>query len=179
VSFVEQRSFSDVIQKDECHGTNVLGENAMGRQVGLLLFALGILQYTFAEVPDLEDMPQRFYSYFNKGDAAGLASLYAEDATFYSDAAPQLIVGRQDIRKYFDNLFNGATSYRLEPLESHWQKHENFAVRTATANEYMELKDGKKIGIPLRATYVYQKESKGWLITHHQATQQPTMSDSK
>jgi len=151
----------------------------MRRQIRLLLLAFGIVQYSFAEVPDLEDIPQRFYSHFNKGDAAGLASLYSEDATFYSDAEPQLIVGRQDIKRYFDNLFNGASSHRLEPLESHWQKHENFAVRTATANVYMELKNGKKIGIPLRATYVYQKESKGWLIIHQQATQQPTMSDRK
>lgn len=151
----------------------------MYRQVGLLLFSLGPMPYTVAQVPELEDVPQRFYSYFNKGDAAGLASLYSEDATFYSNTEPQLIVGRQNIKKYFENLFSGANSYRLEPLQSHWQKYQEFAVRSATANVYMELKDGKKIGIPLRATYVYQKEPKEWLVIHHQATQQPLLSDSK
>lgn len=148
-------------------------------QMGLLVLALGAMPYAVAQVSDLEDVPQRFYSYFNKGDAEGIASLYSEDATFYSDAEPQLIIGRQNIEKYFENLFSGASSYRLEPLESHWQKYEKFAVRTANANVYMELKDGKKIGIPLRASYVYEKVPKGWFIIHHQATQQPTASDSK
>lgn len=141
----------------------------MFRNVALLC-AFGLPLQALAQVENLEEVPQRIYTYYNKGDAAGMASLYAEDATFYPDTGTRLITGRQGIREYFRDVFDSASSHRLEPLQGHWQRYEHFAVRSATANVYMELKDGKKIGIPLRATYVYQKGPQGWLIVHQQAT---------
>ena len=141
----------------------------MFRNVALLC-VFGLPLQALAQVENLEEMPQRFYTYYNKGDAAAMASLYAEDATLYPNTGTQLIIGRQEIKEYFRHIFDSANSYRLEPLEGHWQQYEHFAVRSSTANVYMEMKDGKKIGIPLRATYVYQKGPQGWLIVHQQAT---------
>jgi ketosteroid isomerase-like protein len=144
-----------------------------------LLSALGLPLPALAQVQDLDEIPQRFYSYYNKGDAAGIASLYAEDATLYPNTGTELIIGRQGIKEYFRNIFDSANSYRLEPLEGYWQQYEYFAVRSSTANVYMELKDGKKIGIPLRATYVYQRGPQGWLIVHQQATRLSPLSADK
>ncbi len=143
-----------------------------------LLWAFGLPLQALAQVQELDEMPQRFYTYYNKGDAAAIASLYAQDATLYPNTGTQRIIGREDIQQYFRDIFDSANSYRLEPLEGHWQRYGHFAVRSSTANVYMEMKDGKKIGIPLRASYVYQRGPQGWLIVHQQVTQlNPSAAD--
>ena len=132
-----------------------------------LLFALAATWHAMAQAPDVEDMPSRFYSYYDKGDAEGISSLYAEDATLYSSTGTPLIVGRQQILEYFRQTFSSSESRRLKPIQGHWQKYGDFAIRSSTANIDVELRDGTKISVPLQATYVFQKGPQGWLIVHH------------
>ena len=137
-----------------------------------LLFALAATWHAFGQAPDVEDMPSRFYSYYDKGDAEGISSLYAEDATLYSSTGVPLIVGRQQIQEYFRQTFSSSESRHLKPIQGHWQKYGNFAIRSSTANIDVELRDGTKISVPLRATYVFQKGPQGWLIVHHHVSRE-------
>jgi ketosteroid isomerase-like protein len=81
-------------------------------------------------------------------------------------------MGRSQIEEYFRQTFAGAETRRLKPIQGHWQKYENFAIRSSTANITVELKDSTKLTIPLHATYVYQKGPQGWLIVHHHVTRE-------
>jgi uncharacterized protein (TIGR02246 family) len=135
-----------------------------------ILFALSATWHALAQAPDVEDVPPQFYRYYDTGDAAGISSLYAEDATLYPSTGAPLVVGRSQIEEYFRQTFAGAETRRLKPIQGHWQKYENFAIRSSTAYITAELKDGTKITIPLRATYVFQKGPQGWLIVHHHVT---------
>lgn len=137
-----------------------------------ILFALTATWHALAQAPDVEDVPPQFYRYYDKGDAVGISSLYAEDATLYPSTGAPLVVGRSQIEEYFRQTFAGAETRRLKPIQGHWQKYENFAIRSSTANITAELKDGTKITIPLRATYVFQKGPQGWLIVHHHVTRE-------
>ena len=137
-----------------------------------ILFALSATWDALAQAPDVEDVPPQFYRYYDKGDAAGISSLYAEDATLYPSTGAPLVVGRSQIEEYFRQTFSGAETRRLKPIQGHWQKYENFAIRSSTANITAELKDGTKVIIPLHATYVFQKGPQGWLIVHHHVTRE-------
>lgn len=137
-----------------------------------ILFALSATWHALAQAPDVEDVPPQFYRYYDKGDAAGISSLYAEDATLYPSTGAPLIVGRSQIEEYFRQTFAGAETRRLKPIQGHWQKYENFAIRSSTATITAELKDGTKITIPLRTTYVFQKGPQGWLIVHQHVTRE-------
>jgi ketosteroid isomerase-like protein len=137
-----------------------------------LLFSVAATWHALAQAPDVEDMPSRFYSYYDKGDADGISSLYAEDATLYSSTGMPLIVGRQQIQEYFRQTFSSSESRHLKPIQGHWQKYGNFAIRSSTANIDVELRDGTKISVPLRATYVFQKGPQGWLIVHHHVSRE-------
>ena len=55
--------------------------------------------------------------YANRKDAAGLAGLYAEDATLLPPGMPA-IKGRQNIQKFFEGFFAaGASDARLWPVD--------------------------------------------------------------
>ena len=62
----------------------------------VVIFLIGMIVPGFAQKADIEAVNARWTEYFNKGDFAGVASLYTEDATAFPPGAA-MVKGRAAI----------------------------------------------------------------------------------
>jgi uncharacterized protein (TIGR02246 family) len=75
----------------------------------------------------VEKVIAQWEKYANTKDAAGLASLYAEDATLLPPGMPA-IKGRQNIQKFFEGFFAaGASDARLWSVV--WKKRQDGTIQ--------------------------------------------------
>ena len=63
------------------HGTQNVAEDIMRRIALVVAFLVGIIVPAFAQKAEIDAVNAKFTEFFNKGDFAGVASLYTEDAT--------------------------------------------------------------------------------------------------
>ena len=102
----------------------------------------------------------------NSGNAAGVAALYAEQATL-SPGNGQTLAGRSAIEKLFQSFVdNGVHNHRIEIVEAGGDDRLLYQVAKWNANG--AEKDGKKPAFGGILMSVYEKDSNGqWLARSH------------
>lgn len=110
----------------------------------------------------------RWQDMWNRGDAAGLARLYAENASFCS-ARTGIVTGRAAIEAVFQNLMNmGLKTARAEALEGEERGDQGYVV---THFEFLNP-EGQVVSSGHALTIAIRERGE-WQATHHWTVNDP------
>jgi uncharacterized protein (TIGR02246 family) len=82
---------------------------------GILLF-LGLLTPGFAQQAEIEAANAKWMEFFNKGDFAGIGSLYTEDATAFPPGS-SMVKGRTAIEAMWKDIAEQVTDPKVTTLD--------------------------------------------------------------
>ena len=108
-----------------------------------------------------------------KGDAQGVADLYAEDAVLLPTLSDDVRSNREEIKEYFVEDF-----LPKKPSGTITESHvriidEDTATHSGNYTFTVIDKKGAQTKVPARFTYVYEKIGGKWLITEHHSSVAP------
>jgi uncharacterized protein (TIGR02246 family) len=110
------------------------------RRIALVIaFVAGLIAPAFAQKAEIEAVNARWIDLFNKGDFAGLASLYTDDAAAFPPGSA-MVKGRAGIEAMWKNLAEQAgdpkvTTLDVKPLgTSAAREIGTFSLKTKGAN---------------------------------------------
>ena len=82
----------------------------------VVIFLIGMIVPGFAQKADIEAVNARWTEYFNKGDFAGVASLYTEDATAFPPGAA-MVKGRAAIGEMWKAMAEKVSDPKVTTLD--------------------------------------------------------------
>ena len=82
----------------------------------VVIFLIGMIVPGFAQKADIEAVNARWTEYFNKGDFAGVASLYTEGATAFPPGAA-MVKGRAAIGEMWKSMAEKVSDPKVTTLE--------------------------------------------------------------
>jgi uncharacterized protein (TIGR02246 family) len=87
------------------------------RRIALVIASLaGLIAPALAQKAEVEGVNAKWTEFFNKGDFAGIGSLYTEDATAFPPGS-SMVKGRPAIEAMWKNMANQVTEPRLTTLD--------------------------------------------------------------
>ncbi|MFB6720904.1 SgcJ/EcaC family oxidoreductase [Kribbella sp. NPDC056345] len=111
-----------------------------------------------------------------KGDAQGVADLYADNGVLLPTLSPVVRTNREQIKEYFVEDFlpkkptGTITESHVRIIDEDSASHSGNYTFTVTDE------DGVQKKVPARFTYVYEKIDGKWLITEHHSSAAPAKS---
>src|ERR1700758_5702523 len=88
----------------------------MRRMMLVLALAVGLVAPVFAQQAEIEAVNAKWIDFFNKGDFAGVASLYAEDAAAFPPGSG-MVKGRAAIEALWKNMAEQVSDPKLTTLD--------------------------------------------------------------
>jgi uncharacterized protein (TIGR02246 family) len=88
----------------------------MGRIALVVIFLIGMLVPSLAQKAEIEAVNAKWTEYFNKGDFAGVASLYTEDATAFPPGAA-IVKGRAAIGEMWKAMAEKVSDPKVTTLD--------------------------------------------------------------
>jgi uncharacterized protein (TIGR02246 family) len=88
----------------------------MYRSLSALLFVLSLLTPAFAQQAEIEAANAKWIEFFNKGDFAGIGSLYTENATAFPPGS-SMVKGRAAIERMWKEMAEQATDPKVTTLD--------------------------------------------------------------
>jgi uncharacterized protein (TIGR02246 family) len=82
----------------------------------VIVFLASLVAPSFAQQAEIEAVNAKWIDFFNKGDFAGIASLYAEDASVLPPGSP-IVKGRPAIEVLWKNMAEQVSDPKLTVLE--------------------------------------------------------------
>ena len=82
----------------------------------VVIFLIGMIVPGFAQKAEIEAVNARWTEYFNKGDFAGIASLYTEDATAFPPGAA-MVKGRAAIGEMWKAMAEKVSDPKVTTLD--------------------------------------------------------------
>jgi len=82
----------------------------------IVAFVIGLVTPAFAQKTEIEAANAKWTEFFNKGDFAGVASLYTEDATAFPPGSA-MVKGRAAIETMWKGMADQATDPKLTTLD--------------------------------------------------------------
>ena len=82
----------------------------------VVIFLIGMIVPGFAQKTEIEAVNARWTEYFNKGDFAGVASLYTEDATAFPPGAA-MVKGRAAIEEMWKAMAEKVSDPKVTTLD--------------------------------------------------------------
>jgi uncharacterized protein (TIGR02246 family) len=82
----------------------------------VFVFLAGLIAPGFAQQAEIESMNAKFIDFFNKGDFAGIASLYTEDASVLPPGSP-MVKGRPAIEIIWKDIAEQVSDPKLTILD--------------------------------------------------------------
>ena len=87
------------------------------RRIALIIaFAAGLTAPAFAQKAEIEAVNAKWVEFFNRGDFAGVASLYTDDATVFPPGSA-MVKGRAAIEALWKNMAEQVTDPKLTTLD--------------------------------------------------------------
>jgi len=108
------------------------------------------------------------------GDPARVAALYAEDAILLPTISNKVRRGPEEIRDYFETFL--ALSPRGRISESEARVLSEDSATHSGLYVFEVTTDGKRIEVPARFTFIYQRGPDGWKILEHHSSGMPEQS---
>ena len=97
----------------------------------------------------------------------GIARIYAEAALLHGTSQARLFVGREAIRSYFRGTSTVEIGeMHVVPLAA----DSGLAVGKYT---FTRERDGQRVTVPARFTFVVRREDGDWRILHHHSSAEP------
>jgi uncharacterized protein (TIGR02246 family) len=107
-------------------------------------------------------------SAFAKWDLDALASLYTDDATLFG-TSPNLFVGKDDVKKYFQALPAGVFKSAVFS-DQHLTVLSKTTIITSGYVTFTKDVNGQATPLPFRITLVLVKQGHQWKIVAHHAS---------
>lgn len=114
----------------------------------------------------------KFQKAFDASDVQGIVSLFAPDAVFLGTLSPKLATETDEIQAYFQAIKTD-TPRLLEIGDYSTLVLSDSVVVFAGMDNFSSTKDGKKIDLPARFTFVVTKSERGWRISHFHSSARP------
>jgi uncharacterized protein (TIGR02246 family) len=87
------------------------------RKIGIIVvFVIGLVTPALAQRAEIEAVNAKWTEFFNKGDFAGVASLYTEDATAFPPASA-MVKGRAAIETMWKGMAEQVTDPKVTTLD--------------------------------------------------------------
>lgn len=114
----------------------------------------------------------KFKRAFDASDVQGIVSLFAPDAVFLGTVSPKLATKTDEIKAYFQAIKTD-TPRVVEIGDYSTLVLSDSVVVFAGMDQFSSTRDGKKIDLPARFTFVVTKSERGWLISHFHSSARP------
>ena len=118
-SFTSVRGFRTALVEapGKAQISGIQPEGMTMRRIALAIaFVIGLVAPTLAQKAEIEAANAKWIELFNKGDFAGIASLYTEDATAFPPGAA-MVKGREAIGAMWKGLAEQVTDPKLTTLD--------------------------------------------------------------
>ena len=106
-------------------------------------------------------------------DPGVVAVFYADDCTFLPTMSPELLIGPEEARGYFEHFLmkspeGEVRKEKIAPMGELFYKH------TGMYDFEIENKDAGRSVVEARFTFIWRKESdETWKIFHHHSSEKP------
>jgi uncharacterized protein (TIGR02246 family) len=101
-----------------------------------------------------------------------ILSLYDEGAVLWGTLSPKLLVGKPELRGYFERAFKALPGHKVAFGEQVIRVYGDVAINSGYYT-FSYLKDGQTQNIPARYTFVYRKRDGNWMIVDHHSSAMP------
>ena len=127
---------------------------------------------TNKEKQEVETAFQNWQKSLSSGKAENVVNLYDKEAILLATLAEKPILNQQDRTKYFEGLVS-KPKMAVKVTEEHAKiLDEDNAVLSGLYTFSFE-QDGKKVEIPARYSFVYEKKDGKWMILEHHSSKVP------
>lgn len=110
-------------------------------------------------------------SYLSNNKLKNLVQLYEPSAILLPTLADNMIKNQQDRWVYFTTLMQNP-NLKVAIDESHVRIVSDVAINSGLYTFSFD-KDGNRVEIPSRFTFIYKKKPTGWMIIEHHSSQIP------
>jgi uncharacterized protein (TIGR02246 family) len=139
---------------------------SIGATIALLcLSATGAL----AQASDIKSIPDLWAEAYQKGDATGIARLYAPDAVMIG-VSGQRSEGREAIETSVQRGIAASKSRKLTMKDKKLREFGDIAIQNDTWDVELVSQDDKTTSLSGRSSVVYQRTPQGWWIIDHHTT---------
>jgi uncharacterized protein (TIGR02246 family) len=126
-----------------------------------------------AETPPKEavvDLFNKWNAAIQSGKTDEVLRLYAKDAILLPTVSNKVRHNHAEIKDYFDHFVEAKPVGKIN--EQNIRTFDDLAINSGTYT-FTLTKDGKRVEVPARFTFVYQKQGKDWLIIEHHSSAMP------
>ena len=124
-------------------------------------------------ITDSDQLPVAYIEAYRNGDAARIAALFADDATFVPLLPMARFQGREAVRAYYQRAIGATTARNITPTQQTVQDYGDVVVRSADIRIDQTFADGRQVATPARVSFVYRRDGGQWRIVHHHQSVMP------
>jgi uncharacterized protein (TIGR02246 family) len=141
--------------------------------VGLFVLATGASSQTSASKPSTEEIAQLFTKWnsaLQTGKAEEVVKLYAPDAVLLPTVSNKVRRNHAEIKDYFEHFLTYKPSGRIN--EQIIRIYGPVAINSGVYT-FALTKDGRRVEVRARYTFVYHWRGDRWLIVEHHSSAMP------
>jgi uncharacterized protein (TIGR02246 family) len=101
-----------------------------------------------------------------------ILALYEDEAVLWGTLSPKLLVGKPELRGYFERAFKALPGHKVAFGEQVIRIYGDVAINSGYYT-FSYLKDGQTQTIPARYSFVYRKRGANWMIVDHHSSAMP------
>ena len=110
----------------------------------------------------------------SSGSSDEVVKLYTKDAVLLPTLSPR-VHNTPELRKEYFDVFTAKENLKGTVNEEHIRVFGNMAVNSGLYT-FTYTRDGEKIEVPARFSFVYHKAPQGWLIVDHHSSKLPEIN---
>jgi len=126
----------------------------------VIAFVAGMITPGFTQQTDIEEVNTKWIDFFNKGDFAGVATLYTEDATAFPPGSP-MAKGRAAIEVMWKNIAEQVGEPKLTTLDV---KPLGPSAAREIGTSSLKTKDANPKEVSGKYVVVWEKVGSAWKL---------------
>ena len=121
---------------------------------------------------DVATAGQKWAAIFADDNPDSILALYADDAVLWGTLSSTRLVGKQELRGYFQMAFKALPRHKVVFGNQHIRVYGDIAINTGYYT-FSYVKDGEVRTLPARYSFVYRNHGGSWLIVDHHSSEMP------
>ena len=101
-----------------------------------------------------------------------ILALYDDGAVLWGTLSPKLLVGKPELRGYFERAYKALPGHKVTFGEQVIRVYGDIAINSGYYT-FTYVKDGQTQSLPARYTFVYRKRGGNWMIVDHHSSRMP------
>jgi uncharacterized protein (TIGR02246 family) len=149
--------------------TEVLGSSLL---VAMLITALPAAAQMAQSSQEITGAAAKWAAIFVDDNPDSILALYDDEAVLSGTLSPKLLVGKPELRGYFERAFKALPGHKVAFGEQVIRVYGDVAINSGYYT-FSYLKDGQTQSIPARYSFVYRKRGGKWMIVDHHSSRMP------